>query len=58
MPQDKVETADAVFADVASGKAEGPAFPCSACGKETKVHHEPGARICSNKECRHVIRSF
>ncbi len=47
--------------EIAKSKAIGDSLQpkvieCPKCGKPTKEHHTPkGARICSNKQCRHII---
>ncbi len=57
---DKVTSADEVFADIVARGAEAgaPLHPCPACGLETKEHHTPvGSRICSGRECRTVVEN-
>lgn len=50
MKPDNVFVPDKIDAGLSAPTS--PRHPCPACGKETKAHHEPGHRICSDKRCR------
>ena len=52
MPSGRVNVLESVSAELVPYAP--PRFPCPKCERETKAHQEPGTRICSNKDCRHV----